>query len=161
MITTVIAVREDAPIHQFLELNPFITKFPIIVVDSGGGEILRDVATEYIKETLPLSKARRTGILRVKTHYTLILDVDTVLPPEYITEALKILREENIAVTALDYEQLQGHLGFGTSLWKTQILKNLYDWEEGKICECVWMWSKVRKAGYRLETLPYRARHLK
>ena len=73
------------------------------------------------------------------------------------------LRPEIVVVVAIDYEKPQGHLAFGTSIWRTEVLKQLYDWESEKVgdCECIHMWKKVHCAGLQIETLPYRAKHLK
>jgi len=135
----------------------------IIVIDSGGGENLKPFCHKYIEVNIPFWEARRLGYVNVQTVYTMNLDDDNIVPKDYVLEALNILSTNSeVVVVAIDYDILQGHLGFGTSVWKTNVLKELYDWKRGVgQCECVWMWSKVRRAGYKLETLPYRAKHLR
>jgi hypothetical protein len=58
---------------------------------------------------------------------------------------------------------MQGHLAFGCSIWKTEILHKLYDYHEvlTPLCECVYIWRRVLRNGYRIETLNYRAIHNK
>ena len=117
-----------------------------------------------ISRTVGLGKARRECIDKVTTPYCLILDLDTVLPDEYLDYALWILHDNNdVAVVAIDYEKLQGHLAIGTSVWRTKILKKLYDYQnyKGELCECVFMLHKVLQNNYKIETLNYRAIHLK
>jgi hypothetical protein len=165
-VTIVIPVREHVEVVQkFVMLNnPILTSNYVIVIDSGGGKPLKKLASHYEFLKCDLSLARKKGIDLVKTKYTLNLDADTILPERYLTEVAEILEDEDIIALAIDYEELQGHLAFGTSIWKTEILKKLYDWSPrtaGGVCECVYMWSKIHKAGGRLETLPYRAKHLK
>jgi hypothetical protein len=81
-----------------------------------------------------------------------------------------------------DVNHCQGALEYGVSMWKTQVLRQLYDFSmdkvmDGKIvkvgsmtystlnngwCECTYLWRKLKASGGRLETLPYyRAKHLK
>ena len=115
---------------------------------------------------LSLPLARKLGISQVETKYTLNLDSDTILPDGYIEQALEILeKNQDVVAVAIDYEKLQGHYAFGTSIWRTNILQELYDWRgytrEIPICECVCMWQKLRASGGVLETLPTRAKHLK
>ena len=115
---------------------------------------------------LSLSEARKLGISKVKTKYILNLDSDTILPENYIEQALEILeKNEDVVAVAIDYEKLQGHYAFGTSIWKTDILQQTYDWngiKEIPICECICMWIHIHNLdGKRMETLPMRAIHLK
>jgi len=166
MITIVVPVYEKTEIVQkFLELSEEILKSNIlIVIDSGGGSPLKKLATHY--EEFPkgdLSAARKRGISLAETDFIFNLDADTIVPISYVSEAVQILEScKDVFAVALDYEKLKGHLGFGTSVWKANILKQLYDWKKGMgVCECVYMWSKIFKAGGRLETLPMRAIHLK
>jgi cellulose synthase/poly-beta-1,6-N-acetylglucosamine synthase-like glycosyltransferase len=111
-----------------------------------------------------MTEARKIGYHFVDTPYILNLDVDTILPQGFIEESLKLL-ESSISLTmvAIDYKNPQGHYAFGTSLWKTEILKELYDYtgfKETRRCECLYMIDKLRNAGYKLETLPFRAVHI-
>jgi hypothetical protein len=116
-----------------------------IVIDSKGGDRLRGYVDCYKYFLGKLSVARRMGIDMVNTEYTLNLDVDTFLPNGYIEKALEILQNNiDIQAVALDYDKPQGHLAFGTSLWRTKTLKEQYDWnEETKTCECLYMWNKI------------------
>ena len=99
------------------------------------------------------------GINKVDTEYILCLDDDTILPEGYIEKALGILKNPRIVAVAIDYEIPQGHLAFGTSIWRTAELKRLYDYEpKDSECECVHMWNKVRG---KLTTLPMVAFHIK
>jgi len=55
-----------------------------------------------------------------------------------------------------------GHLGFGQSIWRTELLKELYDWDiTNTMCECTYLWGKLNRTKYRLETLSnIRCEHL-
>lgn len=136
----------------------------VIVIDSDDGELIKQFCYEYLKIRAPLCEARKIGILKVKTKFTLNLDDTAVITPNYVREALKLLETiPEVYAVAIDYEILIGHYGFGTSIWKTDVLKKLYDWRPDKhLCECTYLWAKINKSGGRLETLPYyRAKHLK
>jgi hypothetical protein len=185
MLTILIPVFEKTEtVQKFLELNEEILKSNIlIVIDSGGGSALKKFAAHY--EEFPrgdLGLARRHGINLAETEFIFNLDVDTVVPVSYINDATQILElNKDVFAVALDYENLQGHLAFGTSAWKTDILKKLYDYSIQKVsdgqyvkvgshiysnlnngwCECTYMWRKLKASGGRLETLPMRAKHLK
>jgi glycosyltransferase involved in cell wall biosynthesis len=165
IITIVIPVKSPQElVASFLETNKKqLRKYKVVVVDSGGGEILEKYASTYLKEDLALSFARRRGYEFVKTPFTFNLDADVKIPETFFKDAMKILNEqEDVAVVALDYEKSMGHYGFGCSLWRTDILKKLYRWKRGKPeCECVFMWHRTLIAGKKLETLPYRAVHLR
>jgi hypothetical protein len=133
-----------------------------IVIDSGGGENLKAYSHVYIKKDVPLWEARRLGYDAADTKFILNLDSDTILSKKYINEALNLLEKTESIAVAIDYEECQGHYAFGTSLWKTPWLKKLYDWTNHKrVCECLYMWWKIHQVRQRLETLPYRAKHLK
>jgi len=117
-----------------------------------------------ISRTIGLGKARRECIDKVSTEYVLVLDLDNVLPDQYIEDAIMIMKADTkIAVIALDYEECIGHYGFGTSLWKGEMLKKLYDYQDykGELCECCYLYRKVLQNKYKIETLPYRAIHNK
>lgn len=163
-LTIVIPVKESPEkVNEFILANMnILSKYLVIVIDSGGGEEFKDYSL-YINKEISMSQARKIGYSLVDTKYTLNLDVDTVLPEHFIEDALMIIEcDSKVAVLALDYENCQGHYAFGTSLWKTDILKKLYDYIEGNtLCECVYMWRKVLQNKNKIETLPYRAIHLK
>ncbi len=161
MITIVICVKEDPKvIDQFIEGNKkLLEKYPVIVIDKKGGDQLKKYASSYEKSDLPLNEARRKAILMVNTELTLILDADVILPKGYISKALELLKDEETVVVSIEYDRCVGHLPFGTSLWKTKWLKELYDWS-GRGCECLLMWARVHSQKKRIETCCYRAKHL-
>jgi hypothetical protein len=156
-------------VAEFVKSNEAILKkHPLFVLDRKGGEILKEHATFYKKTScptiaFPLGSSRRFLIKKVQTEFTLNLDVDVLLPTNFIQEALRKFKNPCVAAVALEYEPPQGHLAFGPSIWRTKILQKLYDWEHWKTnnCECLYMWKKLRKAGYKLETLDMCAKHLK
>ncbi|MDH5375921.1 MAG: hypothetical protein OEW95_08925 [Candidatus Bathyarchaeota archaeon] len=169
-ITIALPVFEDPEIvAKFIDGNKeILEKYPLIVIDRNGGEALKEYASFYRKTCcptigLPLGSSRGFLIGRVETEFTLNLDVDVLLPKHFVKESLKKFEDPKVAVVALDYENLQGHLAFGPSIWRTEILQNLYDWGLWKTrkCECIYMWGKVRGAKYKVETLGMRAKHLR
>ena len=91
------------------------------------------------------------------------------MPPHYIEDAICILESKpEVGAIALNYAEpyKQNHLAFGTSIWRTELLKELYDWrltfnQQFKPCECEYMWEKLEKKGIKVETLPLEATHLK
>jgi hypothetical protein len=168
MITVVIPVKETPElVKEFIDHYIGMLSFnPLIVFDAGGGEALEEFADHYEKTDISFWEARRKGISMVKTKYIFNVDVDTFVAKEYFDLAIKLLEENpDIAAVALDYAYpyVQNHLAFGTSIWRTSILKELYDWhlERRKDCECKYMWKKVLAKGLRVETLPFIAIHKK
>jgi glycosyltransferase involved in cell wall biosynthesis len=163
-LTIVIPVKKPLHIERFISENlDYLNKYRVIVIDSGGGEKLSGVATIYLNQNLSLSEARKIGINMVTSPFILNLDSDTILPKNYLNDAFCLLKIEENKVVALDYEISQGHYAFGTSIWKTNILKKLYNYQEkSPLCECVYMWRRlIGESKFKLETLPYRANHLK
>lgn len=170
-ITIALPVFEEPEIvAKFIDGNKeILEKYLLIVIDRKGGEALKEYASFYRKTCcpaigLPLGRSRKFLIGRVQTEFTLNLDVDVLLPKHFVKESLKKFEDPKVAVVALDYENPQGHLAFGPSIWRTEILQNLYDWEKlwkTRKCECIYMWGKVRGAKYKVETLGTRAKHLK
>ena len=169
-ITIALPVFEDPEIvAKFIDGNKeILEKYPLIVIDRNGGEALKEYASFYRKTCCPaigwpLGRSRRFLIGRVQTEFTLNLDVDVLLRKHFVKESLKKFEDPKVAVVALDYENLQGHLAFGPSIWRTEILQNLYDWGLWKTrkCECIYMWGKVRESKYKVETLGTIAKHLK
>ena len=169
-VTLVLPVMEEPEIvAKFVEGNKNILEnFPLLVLDLKGGEPLKEYAFFYKKTRcptigMPLGSSRSFLIRRVQTEFTLNLDVDILLPKNFVTKALTKFKDPKVAVVALDYEKSQGHLAFGPSMWRTKILQALYNWEIWKTneCECIYMWKKVHKANYKIETLNMQARHLK
>jgi len=163
ILTIVIPVKNPLDIDSFISGNKiYLEKYNVIVIDSNGaGKELKGYSS-YINKEMSMTQARKVGYSLVITPYTLNLDVDTILPNNFIDFALSLLKNKNVVVVAIDYENCQGHYAFGTSLWKTDILKKLYDYKEGNIlCECIFMWRKVLQNKNKIETLPLRAIHLK
>ena len=146
-----------------------LKKYPVIVINKKGGEALKPVSSVFFQQDTSFWFARRFGLEFVKTKYILCLDIDTILPPKYIEKAIELLEKDpTIGAIALYYERsIQDHLAFGTSIWRTKELKNLYDWRltyppiSFDICECKYMWNKLEKANMKVETLPMKAIHLK
>lgn len=162
-VTIVIPIKNPRFIKIFINKNLHLfNNYQTIVIDSGGGELIKNYSSIYINQDLTMSQARKMGINLVNTKYTLNLDVDNILPKNYIKEAIVKLNDKVKAV-AIDYDRLIGHYGFGTSLWETETLKKLYDYNENDyLCECNRMWKKlIGESNLMLETLPYRAINLK
>lgn len=181
-LTIVTPIKNPLNLELFIKSMEWLLKKPnlLIVVDSGGGEALRKFCWRYFQKDCRMWEARKLGYAEVKTEFTLNLDSDTVLPLKYMEEALNLLKSDKAEAVAIDYEKLQGHYAFGTSIWKTEILRKLYDYPPNPVeklikvgkqewvtafqcgfCECTYMWSRLLGSGGRLETLPYRAKHLK
>lgn len=181
-LTIVIPVKNPPNINMLIEkMESLLKPNLLVVIDSGGGDALRKFCWKYFQKKCSMWEARKRGYSEVKTPFTLNLDSDTVLPKGYVEEALDKLMKDEAEAVAIDYETLQGHYAFGTSMWKTEVLKKLYDFSmqlvsDGKIvkvgsqaystlnngwCECTYMWRKLKQAGGILETLPMRAKHLK
>jgi len=184
LLTIVTPVKNPPNIKDFLEKNlQFFQVYPLIVIDSGGGTLLESYAQAYIFQQIPFWEARKLGYTHVGTPYILNLDSDVVIPKGYIEDAVALLKDKADAVSIF-YENVahcQGALEFGISMWKAETLRKLYDFSMDKVadgtivkvgsmaystlnngwCECTYLWRKLKQNGYRLETLPYRAKHLK
>ena len=107
-------------------------------------------------------KARKEGLKRVESEYVLNLDADTILPEDYIEEAIHLLNvNPQVYAVALDYQFpfTQGHLAFGTSVWRTEVLRRLYNFEPGDQCECIYMWNKIQ--GHLMTIKGMEAIHIK
>lgn len=114
--------------------------------------------------TKGMAEARKECIAQVESDYCLCLDMDTDLPDGYIEEAIGLLQNnDKLSCIALDYEKSQGHYAFGTSIWKTEVLNKLYDYDGyTELCECMFMYHKVLVNGYLIDTIgKYRAKHNK
>jgi hypothetical protein len=183
-ITIVIPVKNPPNLDVFIKENSNIfSRCSIIVVDSGGGEPLKNLAQIYIRKNVSFWEARKLGYTHVETPFILNLDIDVIVPQGYIEDALALLKKEADAVSIFyeDVGHCQGALEFGVSMWKTEILRELYDFSMDKVmdgrivkvgsmvystlnngwCECTYMWRKLKLSGGRLETLSFRAKHLK
>ena len=162
-LTILIPVKNPKFLNEFIEENSeILNRYRVMVIDSGGGENLRPISTYYLKKNVSMAEARRIGIDLITTPYTLNLDVDTILPEHYVEEAIGLIRGD-VKVVALDYQKCQGHYAFGTSVWETATLKKLYSWSAiDSLCECIRMWRRlIGESKLKMETLPYRAIHLK
>jgi glycosyltransferase involved in cell wall biosynthesis len=183
-LSIVIPVKNPPSLEAFIEGNAgLFSKSPLIVIDSGGGEALEKHAEIYVKKDLNFWEARKLGYTHIRTPYVLNLDADVIVPDGYIAEALNLLetKAEAVSIFYEDVAHCQGALEFGVSVWKTEVLRQLYDFSmdkvmDGKIvkvglmaystlnhgwCECTYMFRKLKQNGYRLETLPFRAKHLR
>lgn len=178
-ITIVIPVKNPFNIEDFIERNEYyLLSEKIIVIDSGGGEELRKYATVYVNSDLTMMEARQVGYSLVETKYILNLDSDMVIPNNYISSAIKKLEEDDkLGAISVLHESPTGylltHLGFGCSIWKTDILKELYDYQPKQFdshsiqigpslyvvvgfpyCECWYMWWKLASAKYKVGIVP-------
>src|SRR5208337_2476383 len=166
-LTILIPCFESPRVVEFSISNneKLFSSYPVLVVNKKGGDLFKMFALIVFDQKTSWWFARRFGLEFVKTKYVLNLDVDTTLPEGYVEKAIEILEAHpDIGAVALDYNPPQGHLAFGTSVWRTEQLKELYDWrlteeQQGKICECKYMWDKVAKKGLKVETLPMKAIH--
>jgi hypothetical protein len=95
-----------------------------------------------------------------------------------VQEALELLRSGQADVTAIDYEESIGHYGFGTSMWRIDVLREIYDYppkalelkmkEEPSrwhvfrytICECIYIWNKLFALKKKFVPLLYKAINL-
>lgn len=187
MLTIVIPVKNPKFLDEFVEQNrKILEKYPVVVIDAGGGERLIRIADVYVRINVPSSlwDARKLGYEAVDTPFVLNLDSDVVLPTAYIPTALKILQTEKVgAVTMFFKDWITRHIGvlsYGVSIWRTELLKKLYDYNPASLsktviklspshfvhvgfpyCECLYMWEKLLKSGYELETVCMRAKHLR
>jgi hypothetical protein len=181
-LTIVIPVRAPPDLDGFIKGNlSILSMIRKVVVDSGGGEPLgRLPSTHWLQRKVPMWEARRIGYEEVRTPFTLNLDADTILPNGYVLDSLNVLQENSCDAVAIDYDPPQGHYAFGTSIWRTELLKRLYDYPpkaveklikvgeqewitafQNGFCECTYMWARLIRSGGRLETLGYKATHLK
>ena len=179
-LTIVIPVKYPPDLERFIRENfKILNASWKVVVDSGGGEQLKALPnTLWIQRQVPMWEARKIGYGEVKTPFTLNLDVDTVLPEGYVQDALNLLRENLCDAIAIDYDPPQGHYAFGTSVWRTNLLRKLYDYPpkaverlikvgeqewitafQNGFCECTYIWARLIRSGGKLETLSYKAIH--
>ena len=165
--------EEDELVELSINENyGILSKYPIVVVDKKGGDRyiffnqVGNMNVKYFYQDSSFWMAREFGLDFVRTKYVLCLDVDTILPPLYIEKAIEVLESRpDVACVAINYESpnKQSHLAFGTSIWSTDLLRELYDWrlERNLKCECRYMWDKVESRGMKVETLPMEAKHLR
>lgn len=124
--------------------------------------------------------SKKNSYEEVRTPFTLNLDADTILPNGYVLDSLNVLRKNSCDAVAIDYDPPQGHYAFGTSIWRAELLKELYDYPpkvveklinvgkqewvtafQNGFCECTYMWARLLRSGEKLESLEYRAIHIK
>jgi len=181
-LTIVIPVKDPPDLQCFVKENlEVLNASKKVVIDSGGGEQLgRLPNTLLFQKQVPMWEARRLGYEEVKTPFTLNLDADTILQNSYVLDSLNVLQKNSCDAVAIDYDPPQGHYAFGTSIWRTELLKKLYDYPpkaveklikvgeqewitafQNGFCECTYMWARLIRSGGRLETLGYKATHLK
>ena len=100
-LTIVVPVKNPKKLDEWLRQMAWLLKeHKTIVIDSGGGEKLEALAWKYVKKDLEEWEARELGYSFIETPFVLNLDVDTVLPKEYVQEALDLLRSEKAEATA-------------------------------------------------------------
>jgi len=156
----------------------------LIVIDAGGAEQLEQYATIYKKDSATLFDARRIGYNLAETEFIMNLDSDVTIPVGYIEAALDKFEENpKLAVISIFFEDVThnaGVLEYGISIWRTAIVKELYDYfpksysaqviqvapnrftgTKFPYCECSYMFERARGAGYQIDTLPIRAKHLR
>jgi hypothetical protein len=180
-LTIVIPVKDPPDLQRFVRENlEVLSASKKVVIDSGRGEQLGSLPnTLLFQRQVPMWEARRIGYEEVRTPFTLNLDVDTILPNGYVLDSLNVLRNNSCDAVAIDYDPPQGHYAFGTSIWRTELLKKLYDYPpkaveklikvgeqewitafQNGFCECTYMWTRLIRSGGRLESLGYRAIHI-
>ncbi|MGQ9461152.1 MAG: hypothetical protein ACUVRA_07985 [Candidatus Bathyarchaeaceae archaeon] len=181
-LTIVIPVKNPPDLQRFVRENlEVLSASKKVVVDSGRGEQLgRLPNTLLFQKQVPMWEARRIGYEEVGTPFTLNLDANTILPNGYVLDSLNVLRKNSCDVVAIDYDPPQGHYAFGTSIWRTELLKKLYDYPpkaveklvkvgeqewitafQNGFCECTYMWARLLRSGGKLESMGYRAIHMK
>ena len=181
-LTIVIPVKAQPDLDGFIKGNFSILSITKkVVVDSGDGDPLGSLPNMlWLQRQVPMWEARRIGYEEVRTPFTLNLVADTILPNGYVLDSLNVLRKNSCDAVAIDYDPPQGHYAFGTSIWRTELLQKLYDYPpkaveklikvgeqewitafQNGFCECTYMWARLIRSGGRLETLGYRATHLK
>ena len=171
-VTIVTPVKEDPRlVDEFIAYNRIMLKeYPLIVIDSVGGFRLEDFATIYKRMSLPLTfwEARILGYKDVETEYIFNLDCGVVPDKDYLTYALYYLEDKDVGAvsTFIINRNHKGKLGFGISIWRTELLKKLYDYNPNKmpkdhrLCECIYMWDKLEAEGYKIRSSMKFAKHL-
>lgn len=164
MLTIALPVFEEPElIKQFIKLNSeLLHSYPLLVINKSGGEELKNLASNFVQSDCTYPDVRRLSYDLCKTKYVLNLECDTILPKGYVEDALKLLESNpNIYVVAIDYEfpHTQGHIVFGTSIGRVDILKKVHRWiPNTKYCECMFIWGILKN---HIASLPYQAIHLK
>ena len=181
-LTIVIPIKDPPDLQRFVRENlEVLSATKKVVIDSGRGEQLgRLPNTLLFQKQVSMWEARRMGYEEVRAPFTLNLDADTILPNGYVQESLKVLRKNSCDAVAIDYDPPQGHYAFGTSIWRTDLLRKLYDYPpkaveklvrvgerewvtafQNGFCECTYMWARLIRSEGTLENLGYKATHIK
>lgn len=166
-LTIVVPVKTKKLDQRFIDMNKdYFDKFPLIVIDSGGGEGLMPFADKYYQLDYGLFEARRVGYLEAKTRFVLNLDSDVLIPLYYPEISILTLdKEKDVGAISIFFQEIgnRGSLEFGISVWRKDLLLKLHDFEYGKepgYCECSYMWNRLFITGHRLLALNMRAIHL-
>ena len=168
-LTITIPIFEDPALVAIIikENSAIFSKYPLVIINKSGGDQFRTIqlGIKLFDQDSTWWEARKFALDYVQTKYVLCLDLDTVLTPQYIEQAIEILESRpEVVCVAINYAEPfhQDHLAFGTSVWRLDILKQLYDWNQSrKSCECKYMWEKVTSIGMKVETLPMEAKHMR
>jgi glycosyltransferase involved in cell wall biosynthesis len=166
-LTIIIVVKNPLWLDEFIKGNKkYLTTIPVIVIDSGGGEKLKEYCKHYIQKDVSLWEARKIGYEFADTEFIMNLDGDVIIPDGYIDEALfQLGRCNKIGAVSIFYDKInsnRGVLEYGCSIWRRQLAKQLYDYNGSNgICECLYMWDKLQRAGWLIETTYMRAKHLR
>lgn len=113
-----------------------------------------------------LSEARRSLLARAKAPFVFNLDADSLVPIDYVRQALDVFKlSSRVGAVALDYfPESQGHLAFGTSIMRKDVMKKVYSWEnmhDSEMCECMHVWRSIYAHNLLVATLPLWAEHKK
>jgi len=175
-LTVITPIKETKSLMPWFEQMRWLLK-NWVIIDSGGGENLEPLCTRYIKADTPFYEARKIGYAHATTHYIMNLDAFTIVPEEYVTQALTLLNNGDADCCAIDYLPSLGHYGFGTSIWRTDVLNKLYDYmprllqdkavdSKGEIhtikmsfCECSYMWNTLVTSKHKFVPLFYKAKN--
>lgn len=154
MISVLIPVKEPcSTLHYVLRRLE-----EIMGADPG---LICELLTET-KGSLP--EARVSLARRAQAGLILNLDADTLIPLDYLSEAVRLFKAHNrVGAVALNYDpNPQGHLAFGTSVMPRWLFLRTYDWKgpaQGHGCECLHVWRRLTSEGWILATLPMAAEH--
>jgi len=170
LVTIVIPVKEDPRIvKEFINWNQrLLTEFPLIVIDSKGGEQLKAYADWYFKGKMPFWQARKMAYKQVKTKFIFNLDSDVVPNRDYLLFAIHYLEDMDIGAVSTFFwnKPHMGKLEYGVSVWRTELLKELYDYNPNKmsrdhrLCECIYMWDRLESKGHKLRPSDLFAKHI-
>lgn len=177
-LTVLTPIKETADLTEwYRSMSWLLDQTKWLILDSGGGEAFSNV-DGYQKLDVSEWRARELLIRKIETPFVLNLDCLNVLPEAYVKEAYTLLSNNGAEVTAIDYEESIGHYGFGTSMWKTPVLRAVYDYppkalrlqlqdEDGEfhvfrytICECIYLWNKLYNNGNKFLPLLFKAKNL-